>query len=167
MPKILPIITNPDPKLREKNREIEIKDIKLRKFSQLCADMSETMLEKDGVGLAAPQVGENIRLIVVNTKDGPVCIFNPLIRKKFWARERGEEGCLSVPGVFGEVRRHKKISYEYYDIEGNKIKTTAKGFFARVLQHEVDHLNGILFIDKARDIRMHRRKDTRSKDTIK
>lgn len=110
------------------------------------------MARSDGVGLAAPQIGQNIALAVINSKDGAFCLINPKIIKKSWARELGQEGCLSVPGIFGKVRRHKKITLIYLDREGKKIKLTAQGLMARVLQHEIDHLNGILFIDKATEI---------------
>jgi peptide deformylase len=115
--------------------------------------MKKTMLEKDGVGLAAPQIGKNIRLIVINTQDGPIAVFNPRFLSKSFFKEWGEEGCLSVPDVFGEVKRHKKIVCEYTDETGIKATVSAQGLLARVLQHEIDHLDGILFIDKAKDIK--------------
>ncbi|MEA3464165.1 MAG: peptide deformylase [Patescibacteria group bacterium] len=146
--KLLPIIINPNPILRKKS--VEIKQIQAKQFQQLCLDMGRTMEEKDGVGLAAPQIGKNIRLIVINTKDGHVCMINPKITKKSWAKEWGEEGCLSIPNVFGQVKRHKKINCEYLDKNGKEIKIIAQGLMARVIQHEIDHLDGILFIDKTK-----------------
>ena len=153
MSKILDIITDPNPILRKKSTEIEIKDLSNKNLQELMQDMIPTMLEKDGVGLAAPQVGKNIRLIVINTKDGPQHFINPKIIKKSILKEWGEEGCLSVPNVFGMVKRNKKIYCEYYNIKGEKKAIEASGLMARILQHETDHLDGILFIDKARDIR--------------
>lgn len=120
---------------------------------ELCADMARTMTEKDGVGFAAPQIGKNIRLIVVNTKNGPVCMINPELKKKSWRKEWGEEGCLSVPNKFGQVQRHKKVECIFMDTEGKKHEMSCEGLMARVMQHEIDHLNGILFIDKAKKIR--------------
>lgn len=114
--------------------------------------MSKTMLKKEGVGLAAPQTGKNLRIIVINSKDGVIGAINPKIVKKSWARVLGREGCLSLPGIFGQVKRHKNITVNYYDIDGKKIKLTAQGMMARVLQHEIDHLDGILFTDKAVNI---------------
>ena len=146
--KILPIIINPNPILRKKS--VEIKQTKSKQFQQLCLDIGRTMKEKDGVGLAAPQIGKNIRLIVINTKDGHVCMINPEITKKSWVKEWGEEGCLSVPGVFGQVKRHKKINCQYLDKTGKEIKIIVYGLMARVIQHEIDHLDGVLFIDKAK-----------------
>lgn len=144
MPKTLQIITHPNPILRQKSAKIEKVTENIKR---LALAMERTMLEKDGVGLAAPQVGENIRLIVVNTKDGPIHLINPKITKKSWRKELGEEGCLSVPDFYGQVKRHKKIQAVYYDKKHVKIKIKAEGLLARVIQHEIDHLDGILFID--------------------
>ncbi len=151
MSKTLPIITNPNPILRKKSAEI--KQTQKKQFQQLCLDMAKTMKEKDGVGLAAPQIGQNIRLIVINTKDGAVCMINPEITKKSLTKEWGEEGCLSVPDVFGKVKRNKKIICKYLDKTGKEKKIEAQGLMARVIQHEIDHLDGVLFIDKARDVK--------------
>jgi peptide deformylase len=152
MPTILNIKTEPDPKLRKKSKEVPKKMIKSEEFKELCKDMESTMLLKDGVGLAAPQIGENIRLIVVNTKQGVIAMINPELSKKSWAKEWGEEGCLSVPGVFGEVRRHKNVSCKFIGLNGAEKCIEAKGLLARILQHETDHLDGILFIDKAKNL---------------
>ncbi len=153
MPNKLKIITNPDPILRKKSAEISQKDISSQKIKELFSDMGKTMLESDGVGLAAPQIGKNIRLCVINTKNELKCLINPRITKKSWAREWGEEGCLSIPNVFGKVKRHKKIACQYIDLDGKQAKLSADGLLARVIQHEIDHLDGVLFIDKARDIK--------------
>lgn len=144
MPKLLPIKIYPDPILRQKAALIKKidKDIK-----RLILAMSKTMKEKDGAGLAAPQVGESIRLVVINTKNGVLPLINPKITRKSWRKELGEEGCLSVPDFFAPVRRHKKIRVIYYNEENKQIKISAEGMFARVIQHEIDHLNGVLFID--------------------
>jgi len=144
MPKLLDIITHPNPILRKKSAKIERITNEMKR---LVLDMEKTMLERDGVGLAAPQVGENIRLIVVNTKDGPIHLINPKITRKSWRKELGEEGCLSIPEVYGKVRRHKKVKAVYQDKNNNRIKIKAEGLLARVIQHEIDHLNGVLFID--------------------
>ncbi|MDD5291352.1 MAG: peptide deformylase [Patescibacteria group bacterium] len=153
MAKILPIIKNPSPLLREKSKEIDFEKIKPNELKDLCADMIKTMKEKDGVGLAAPQVGKSIRLITINTKDGPKIMINPKITNKSWAKEWNEEGCLSVPGVYGKVRRNKKINCVYFDKNGQKIKIQAQGLLSFVIQHETDHLDGILFIDKAKEVK--------------
>lgn len=152
MSKILPILKTPSPLLRRKSGEIKKEKILEKKFQNFCSDMTKTMKEKDGVGLAAPQVGEDIRLIVINEKNGPLCMINPKIIKKSLLKEWDEEGCLSVPGIYGKVKRNKNLSCEYLDKEGKKNKIKANGLLARVIQHEIDHLDGILFIDKAKDI---------------
>ena len=149
---ILKIVTQPSPILRKKSEEIKLKEASSREFQRLLSSMTKTMIKTDGVGLAAPQIGKNIRLAVINSKDGPFCLINPKITKKSWATEVEAEGCLSIPGVFGKVKRHKKISLIYYDQFGKKIKQTTQGLMARVMQHEIDHLDGILFIDKAVEI---------------
>ncbi len=106
MPKILNIIIHPNPILRQKSKPIDINSLQKKKWQELCKDMALTMVKKDGVGLAAPQIGRNIRLIVVNTSDGPLCLINPVLKKKSFRREWDEEGCLSLPNIFGQVKRH-------------------------------------------------------------
>lgn len=149
--KILLIITDPNPILKKKSVEIELKKINSKEIQELYLNMEKTMEEKKGVGLAAPQIGKNIRLIIINTKDGGVAMFNPKIIRKSLTKEWGEEGCLSVPGLFCQVKRHKKITCKYLNKNGEEEKIIAQGLMARVIQHEIDHLDGILFIDKARD----------------
>jgi peptide deformylase len=146
---ILKIITIPDPILRKKSKEISSKELTSKNFTRLVQSMAKTMIKTDGVGLAAPQIGKNIRLAVINSKDGVICLINPKIVKKSWTKNLEQEGCLSIPGIFGQVNRHNKISLTYLDRKGKKIKLDATGLMARVMQHEIDHLDGILFIDKA------------------
>jgi peptide deformylase len=151
MPKILPLVFHPDPRLRQRSIEVDVK--KISALTSLASDMSATMITDKGIGLAAPQIGENIRLIIVSTKSGPQVMFNPKIVKKSLRQEWGEEGCLSIPGVFGNVKRHKSLDCEFFDIKGVIQTAKAEGLLARVIQHEIDHLDGILFIDKAKDVR--------------
>ncbi len=148
---MLNITTIPNPLLRQKS--LVIKEPLAQEIQDLLPEMIETMIKKDGVGLAAPQIGLNIRLIVVRHKDNDIVMINPEILKKSLFKEWDEEGCLSVPGVFGQVKRHKKLTVRYLDGDGKSQQLEAEGFFARVIQHEVDHLNGVLFIDKAKDLR--------------
>ncbi|MFA6994966.1 MAG: peptide deformylase [Patescibacteria group bacterium] len=153
MPKQLPIITNPNPILRKKSLEISADKINSREFQELLLDMEETMIKKDGAGLAAPQIGQNIRALVVSDGKKTLFLINPQITKKSWAREIAEEGCLSVLNDQGEiiyalVERYKKINCVYWNKKGLKTKLKADKMLARVIQHEVDHLDGILFIDK-------------------
>ncbi|MCU0680307.1 MAG: peptide deformylase [Planctomycetes bacterium] len=155
MAKLLTIIINPDPILRKKSENIKIEEIKKKDFLSFILDMEKTMLKKDGIGLAAPQIGRNIRLIVVKNEGSKHNFFmiNPKVTQKSWAKEWGEEGCLSVPLTFGKVERHKKLTCTYLDPQGKQKTLRAEGILARVIQHEVDHLDAILFIDKAKEIR--------------
>jgi peptide deformylase len=153
MPKQLPIITHPNDILRKKSIEIDVKNINTPAIQTLLKDMEETMKKKDGAGLAAPQIAKNIRIIVVNHNEKTIFLINPKITRKSWAREIEEEGCLSVLNEKGEiiyapVERHKKVSCIYIDEKGQNKKISAEKILARILQHEIDHLDGILFIDR-------------------
>lgn len=137
-----------DEVLRKRSKEIETIDNKIR---ELAIDMLDTMYKFDGVGLAAPQVGILKRIITIDIGEGPKVLINPVI-KKTTGKQTGEEGCLSFPNVFGNVDRPESVIVEAFDIDGNKIKIKAKGLEAVVLSHEIDHLDGILFVDKAYDM---------------
>lgn len=147
---MLKIIINPNPILRKKSQNVT--DVLSDKIQKLIPEMIETMKAKDGVGLAAPQVGENIRLLVVGYKDKDLAIINPKILKKSILKEWDEEGCLSIPNKYGQVRRHKSITLKYLNEKGEEETLKANGLLARIIQHEIDHLDGILFIDKARNV---------------
>jgi len=153
MAKLLKIIKHPNEILRKTSQELGLDEIKKPEFIELMKDMEKTMMEKDGAGLAAPQVGENIRLIVLNHEGKNIIMINPQITKKSWAKKIELEGCLSVEDKKGKiyyekVARHKKVSCLYFDQNGNKKKIEAEGLLSRAIQHEIDHLDGILFIDK-------------------
>ncbi len=153
MAKILPILNNPNPILRKKSQEVKEADLKSKNLNQLLADMTKTMLTKDGAGLAAPQIGESLRLAVINYNGRLYVLINPKITKKSFAKEIDEEGCLSVLNekgeiLYGPVNRHKKIICHYIDENGRKQKISAEKLFARIIQHELDHLDGVLFIDR-------------------
>ncbi|MEI7452463.1 MAG: peptide deformylase [Candidatus Falkowbacteria bacterium] len=153
MPKILPIINNPNPILRKKSVEVKKTEAKDKAFTRLISDMVKTMMDKDGAGLAAPQIGHNIRVAVVNHDQQLYILINPTITKKSWAKEVDEEGCLSVLNekgeiLYGPVSRHKKIICHYTDDKGQKKKIAAEKLLARIIQHELDHLDGVLFIDR-------------------
>ena len=143
------ILTFPDPILRQKAKEISIFDDSLQ---SLVSTMLDTMYDAPGVGLAAPQIGESVQLIVVDVskeddeeKESMVMI-NPTITEKE-GKQVDEEGCLSVLDLTASVKRSKKVTVCYHDITGEKQELTTEDRFAVVLQHEIDHLNGILFID--------------------
>lgn len=111
--------------------------------------MFETMEEADGVGLAAPQVGVSQRLFVIDVRDGKRWTFiNPEIIATSEECESAEEGCLSIPGVFSEVSRAVRVTVQAQNIQGKPFTVEADGLFARAIQHELDHLNGVLFIDR-------------------
>jgi peptide deformylase len=126
----------------------------------LVADMIETMQDADGVGLAAPQVYRSLRLIVAlpvrdreeRRAPEPLVIFNPELELDGGPEISGLEGCLSIPGLRGMVPRAGRVRYRGQDREGVPIEGTAEGFFARILQHEVDHLDGVLFPMRMRDL---------------
>ena len=117
-------------------------------LQKLVNDMFETMQVANGVGLAAPQIAQSIRVFVAAYEGQEVAVFNPEIVKAE-GEERGTEGCLSIPGYVGEnIRRATKILVKGQDVRGKHIRIPAEGWFARILQHEIDHLDGILFLDR-------------------
>ncbi|AQS55555.1 MAG: peptide deformylase [Novibacillus thermophilus] len=140
------IVKHPDPILREKA-------VKVTKFNanlhKLLDDMAETMYETgNGVGLAAPQIGVSKRVVVIDVGDGLIELVNPeIVETK--GEQIGPEGCLSIPNVVGEVKRANYCRVKAQDRNGNPVEYEGEAFLARALQHEVDHLNGVLFIDIA------------------
>ena len=146
---IRPILTAPDPRLQAVSTDVEKVDAEIRK---LVDDMAESMYAADGIGLAAVQIGVPKRVIVIDLdqkegKKNPRAFINPKIT---WASEETavfEEGCLSVPEIWDDVERPARIKAEYLDSDGNKQVLEADGMLATCLQHEMDHLNGVLFID--------------------
>jgi peptide deformylase len=135
-----------DPVLREPAGPVESFDAGLRRLAE---DMIQTMHEAPGVGLAAPQVGRSLRLIVFDIGDeaGARALANPELRNE-WGEQIGDEGCLSVPGLYYPVKRAQKVWAEGVDLDGHEVTMEGEELLARVLQHEVDHLNGVLFIDR-------------------
>lgn len=141
----LSIIKEPNPVLRQKSAQIrEITPA----IKQLILDMAQTMKTAKGVGLASPQIGQNLRLCVISTDKGPLALINPKITWKSLRKAVEEEGCLSCPNAYIKIKRSKIIYITCLDNEGKSMSFRAEGFFARVIQHEVDHLDGILIIDK-------------------
>lgn len=152
MSDVFSIVTLPTPSLRERSVELAVEEITTPEFQAYLDKLVRTMFVADGVGIASPQVGRNIRAIVVNTGAHPECYMNPVITKKSETMIESEEGCLSVPDQFGLVTRHKKITVEAINRHGKRVTLELKGFPSIVFQHEIDHLNGIVFIDKATKI---------------
>lgn len=122
-----------------------------KKIKKLLDDMANTMDKADGIGLAAPQVGVSLRVIILDIGEGLIELINPVITLSTGC-ELGNEGCLSIPGVFGEVERFTEVTVEGLNRFGKKVNITGTGLLARALQHEIDHLEGILFIEKAQTI---------------
>lgn len=144
---ILRIRKYPDPVLKKKT--VPVKEI-TEADRQLIKDMVETMKAAQGVGLAANQIGVSKRIFVFNPSPEEWkadALINPVILKKR-GRERTEEGCLSLPGISKEVRRFSSVLVEGLDVKGKPYKFEAKGLLARIIQHEIDHLNGMLFVDR-------------------
>ncbi len=144
------IVRYPDPVLRRGGKPVEAFDQTLR---DTAAAMLEAMYRMQGVGLAAPQVGLEISLLVLNPsgdaadRDQEMVLVNPKIKSKK-GREWGDEGCLSFPGIYAEVERFQNIVIEYQDLEGAPQTLKLEDFLARIVQHEMDHLQGVLFIDR-------------------
>ncbi|MGC8651039.1 MAG: peptide deformylase [Minisyncoccia bacterium] len=138
-----------NPLLRKKSQPVEhlTKEIRL-----LISQMKPIMETYDGIGLAAPQVGISLRIIVCEVEDKFYALINPEIIKTSKKTVTMTEGCLSLPNIYGDVERPERIIVKAINQEGEKIKFKAFGLLSRVIQHEVDHLDGILFIDKAKNI---------------
>ena len=143
------ILTEPDPFLRQKSSEVDKVDDEIRK---LMDDMLDTMYDAPGIGLAAIQIGVPKRIIVMDisadkTKKEPRYFVNPVIKNKNIIKAKYEEGCLSVPNQFAEIERPNSCEVEFLDYDGKKQLLKADGLLATCIQHEMDHLEGILFID--------------------
>ena len=145
---ILPIRTLGDPVLREPAKPVTVFDRRLRSLHD---DMLETMYAAPGVGLAGPQVGISLRVFVFDDGEtGPRCMANPRLEAGT-GELREEEGCLSIPGPYHETLRYQSITCRGQDLDGRPIELTGTGLLARIFQHETDHLDGILFIDRLDD----------------
>lgn len=142
------VVQDGDPVLREKCPEV--KNFNKELFT-LLDDMKETVRAEHGAGLAAPQVGVALRAVVIDVEEGYFELINPVILS-VKGEQTGAEGCLSVKGKQGTVKRPYKVKAEYRDRYGKKHKVTAEGWFARAICHETDHLDGILYTDKADEI---------------
>jgi len=161
-----PIVQNGDPILRAKAKDIPVAEITSPKIQAIIARMKETLDPiRDGIAIAAPQIGEPYRIFVVNTallkqadrtfkgEDTTDMVFiNPELTKKSRDKREVEEGCLSVRWLYGKVRRSTRVNLIAYDAAGNKVERGASGLLAQIFQHECDHLDGILFIDRAREL---------------
>lgn len=150
-----------DSRLLERSREVQPADREL--LAALLADMRDTMVAHDGAGLAAPQIGVPLRVVIFGVERNPrypdaepvpyTELVNPVLTPLGGEEEEGWEGCLSVPGFRGVVPRHTRLRYEGFDPAGRHIAREVDGFHARVVQHECDHLDGILYPQRIRDMR--------------
>ncbi len=154
---ILDIVTFPEPSLRLKSKQVTKFDTDLQ---ILIDNMFETMRAAPGVGLAAPQIGESLRLVVVeytededeNAKPKKYVLVNPEIVKRSEEMITDIEGCLSLPGLAGRVERHEAVTVKAKNRFGKPLKIEAEGWLARIFQHEIDHLDGVLYIDRAEEV---------------
>lgn len=159
------ILIEPNPILRQRSKDVDLAAISSRKIQAAIQDLKDTLeTSENGIGIAAPQIGVSLRIFVVSEeakfiggKNPPKekhwkhCVYiNPVIVKSSRKKADAAEGCLSVPKKYGIVTRPEKVEIEAYDEAGRKFSQGASKFYARVLQHEMDHLGGILFIDKVK-----------------
>jgi peptide deformylase len=155
---LLNIIIEPNEILHQKTQELAQDKINTPEIRKLIKNMIETMNVKDGVGLAGSQVNVPLAICVIHKnftldKKEDLVLINPIWEKMSIIKEWEEEGCLSVPGIWGKVKRYKKIKVKAFNQKGEPLKFIADKYLARIIQHEVDHLNGILFISKAKNLR--------------
>jgi peptide deformylase len=141
---ILPVYCIPEPVLRQKAKRVRTIDGSIKK---LAGDMIETMHSASGIGLAAPQVGVSLRVIVIGIpEEEDIVLINPQV-----VRRKGErlvnEGCLSVPGYIGQIKRAESVRAKGQSLDGKEVRIKADGLLAQALEHEIDHLNGVLYID--------------------
>lgn len=156
---VLPILSYPDPRLRTIAEPVKTVDASIK---ALIADMIETMYDAKGIGLAATQVDRHIQLIVMDLSekgDSPRVFINPKVTPLVEDKQPYEEGCLSVPTVYDSVDRPTKVRIEAMDGEGNAFTEEAEGLLAVCIQHEMDHLNGVLFVDYLSKLKQSRARD--------
>lgn len=156
---LLPILSFPDPRLRTIAKPVKQVTDDIR---QLASDMLETMYAAPGIGLAASQVDKHIQLIVMDlseTKDQPMVFINPKVSPLTEQTQPYEEGCLSVPQIYDKVARPSRVKIEALDLDGNAIDIEAEGLLAVCIQHEMDHLNGKLFVDYLSPLKRQRARE--------
>ena len=152
---LLPILRFPDARLKKVAAPVVTIDDSIRK---LAADMAETMYEAPGIGLAATQVDVHKQLVVIDIsedKNNLLVLINPRIARSD-GEQTGEEGCLSVPGIYEKVERAEQVTVEYLDLDGKKRSLKADGLLAVCIQHELDHLNGMVFVDHLSQLKQTR-----------
>ncbi len=161
---MLTIVTVPDKILETPTRALTLAEINAPEIQGLIDEMIPKMYESEGIGLAAPQVNHSIRVCIIGKEaikmdrkatlpHEDLVLINPTWVKTSRKTNNDQEGCLSIPGLYGTVKRHSAIHVEALDRHGNTLSFEARNFFARVIQHEVDHLDGILFTTKATNLK--------------
>jgi peptide deformylase len=147
------IVKEPEKVLRGKARPLSANEMNTPQLHKLVKDMIHTMYDAKGVGLAAPQIGLDQQIIIVAPPDEePIAVINPQIVKRSVGTNPSEEGCLSVPGIWGTVRRANTLTVKGFKPDGSPFRKNVRDFEATIFQHECDHLQGVLFIDKAKDL---------------
>jgi peptide deformylase len=161
----LQIRKNPDPILRVKT--VKVKDPLADNVQELVSSMIETMYSANGVGVAATQVGSDLRLCVIETEGTLYVLINPQITAKSKKKIISEEGCLSFPGKFFPIARHEEVQVRYIDENGKPSKLKGRDLLARAIQHELDHLDGILIIDRIKKTRKPKVNEEQTKNIKK
>lgn len=149
MPKALTVLHEPNQELRVVSKTVAASRLGSKDLATLIANLKVTMKKENGVGIAAPQVGIHDRVIIADVSGKPTAFINPEITERSFKLVDSEEGCLSVPGQWGTVKRHRSVTLKAIDEHGDVILKKALGLLAIIFQHEIDHLDGILFIDRA------------------
>ncbi len=160
---VRPVLRLGDPRLRQRSAELPEALFGGAELEALIADLRDTMAARDGAGLAAPQIGVPWRVVIYGITSNPrypeappipeTVLINPVLNPIGEATQLGWEGCLSVPGLRGQVRRHQRLHVAWRDPSGGHHQQEVEGFHARVVQHECDHLDGLLFVDRLQDTR--------------
>lgn len=152
MANILPITKLPDPLLRQHSRKVTREELLSPQIQQLIDDMIETMWAVDGIGIAAVQVHQPLRIAIITDDETPIVIVNPVIKSSSLRKENLEQGCLSVAGQRGTVKRAYSVVLQAWDRTGETFMIKGSGLISHIIQHELDHLNGVLFIDRAKNL---------------
>lgn len=147
-----PVLHEPNDQLRIKSDAVTSDRIVTEEMRLLIEELKETMAEENGVGIAAPQIGVHDRVIIVEINGTPTAYINPEITERSFSTVKSEEGCLSVPGCWGIVKRHRSVTVKATLEDGSQVQIKAQGLESIIFQHEIDHLDGVLFIDRAEKI---------------
>jgi peptide deformylase len=152
MSDIYQVLTYKEPSVRERSVLVPADEITTKEFQDYLDKLIKTMHVEDGIGIASPQIGINKRVFIAHIKHQDIAFINPEIIKSSEATIETEEGCLSVPGVYGIVKRPKRVTITALDRHGRKMEFDLKNTEAVIVQHELDHLDGVLFVDKMTEV---------------